>query len=163
MPKKILSYEDAVKNFRLVEGGRIKRIAAKKKVLIGQYADVNTPTGYRIVWLSRRSFMAHRVVWLLSYGAWPSSMLDHINGDRGDNRIENLRLSNNSENIQNLRRARVDNLTGYLGVNKHASGYRARIWVGGKNLSIGCSFKTPDEAHDAYVTAKRVLHAACTI
>ena len=57
--------------------------------------------GYLIVKINKRCFKAHRVAWFLYYGEWPKIVIDHINGDRKDNRIENLRDVTHQENCLN--------------------------------------------------------------
>ena len=95
-------------------------------------------------------------------------MIDHINGNRTDNRICNLRLASPTLNSENQRNPRKDNKSGFLGVTTHQNNsrgdivYRVRVQVKYKSVHIGC-FKTPEAAHDAYVAAKRRLHEGCTI
>jgi len=100
------------------------------------------------------------------HGGFPNGILDHINGNKSDNRIENLRESDHQKNSQNQRKATKRNLTGFLGVSVDRSciprPYVARIKAGGKNIRLG-QFQTPEQAHEAYVKAKRELHAGCTI
>ena len=57
--------------------------------------------GYLIIKVKTKQFKAHRIAWLLNYGDWPEGELDHINRIRTDNRIENLRVSNRTEQIKN--------------------------------------------------------------
>jgi len=107
----------------------------------------------------------HRVAWLIVYGSFPDGDIDHINGIRSDNRIENLRCLTRSENIQNQRRARSDNKTsGMLGVtwSKSDKKWCAKITVNGRCTYIG-NFNTAEAAHAAYVETKRILHKSCTI
>lgn len=109
--------------------------------------------------------MAHRLVWLHLYGEWPEHGIDHINGRRSDNTAANLRSVPQSENVQNQRKARRDNKsTGLLGVSRPSgrSKYRAQIMAQGRNRYLGY-FDTPEEAHAAYLAAKRQLHPGCTI
>ena len=89
-------------------------------------------------------------------------MIDHINGNPSDNRISNLRLCDRNINLQNQRKAQKHNKLGVLGVSKYGNSYRAQIHVGTKVKYIG-SFKTPEEAHVAYLECKRELHPGCTI
>lgn len=100
------------------------------------------------------------------HGYWPSEDVDHINHDKADNRIANLRELNRSLNQQNQIRAHKDNKTGYLGVYRNKIGrtqpYVASIFVEGKAVHLG-AFDTAEEAHAAYVKAKRRLHPAGTI
>ena len=104
---------------------------------------------------------AHRLAWLYVYGRWPAGQLDHINGDKLDNRIGNLRELTNAENKQNQSKAYANNRTGLLGVSHdpRSGTWRARIMVGGKSKSLGC-FSTPEQASDAYRSAKAALHPA---
>lgn len=99
---------------------------------------------------------AHRVVWMLHYGEWPKECIDHINGIRTDNRIENLRGVSKRVNLKNSKR-RVDNKTGVTGVSFDANRcrYNASIRINGKDVYLG-RFKTLDEAAAA-VKAARVL------
>lgn len=124
--------------------------------------------GYRRVLVARQSYAVHRIIWLIVVGDWPQHTIDHIDGKRDNNRWSNLRDITQTANIQNQRRAQSDNRsTGLLGVNlEKAAGkvrkYRARITVGGCSRTIGM-FATPEEAHAAYLDAKRRFHPGCTI
>ena len=135
---------------------------------IGDRADweikSGNPSGYRKVTVDSRSYMAHRVAWLYVYGSWPKHQLDHINGKRGDNRIANLRDVTAVVNLQNTRRARKSSGTGVQGPAWYpASGkYRAQIRVNGKSKHIGM-YATIEEAHQAFLKAKRKYHEGCTI
>lgn len=73
---------------------------------------------------------------------------DHHNHNTLDNQKLNLRICTSKQNSQN-KRLRIDSKSGFKGVNKRRYGYRARIWVDGKNISLG-NFPTPEEAHEAY-------------
>ncbi len=105
---------------------------------------------------------AHRVAWLLFYGAWPFDCIDHINGDRKDNRIGNLRNASFEGNSQNKRKAQENNKLGVLGVNIENGKFRAQIKIKGKKKTIG-RYETIEEASKAYINAKRELHSFCTI
>jgi hypothetical protein len=83
--------------------------------------------------------------------------VDHINGIRDDNRIENLRNVSRSINLQNKRKPHSNNSTGFLGVTRHKGQFCARITLDGKSTWLG-TFKTPQEAGDAYFRAKRSIH-----
>lgn len=108
---------------------------------------------------------AHRLAWLLSYGAWPQRDIDHINGVRSDNRLANLRDVSRTANCENQRCAPSSNRsTGVLGVCWHpgAKKFMASIGVSRKKLYLGL-FPTAEEAHQAYLQAKRRLHPGCTL
>ncbi len=104
---------------------------------------------------------ASRLAWLYTYGEWPTGQVDHINGDRCDNRIANLRVLTNAENKQNQSAAYANNVSsGVLGVSRSSNGrWRARIMVNGRSMSLG-TFSTREEAAEAYVAAKQELHPA---
>ena len=99
---------------------------------------------------------------MLYYKKWPNFDIDHINGDRKDNRIVNLRDATAKINAQNIRKAPVNSSTGYLGVTKKGSKYRAQISLNGSKKHLGY-FDTAEEAHERYVEMKRILHPGCTI
>jgi len=118
--------------------------------------------GYRMVEIDGRKYGLHRMAWLYCYNDLPDCHIDHINGIRHDNRIENLRKATKSENLQNQRKPSSNNKSGFLGVSKHGNKWRATITYGGTFHRLG-AFKTPEEAHAAYISEKRKHHAFCTI
>lgn len=120
--------------------------------------------GYVYIGLGGAYFMAHRLAWVVTYKKWPSGEIDHINGIRHDNRLSNLRDVTRSENMCNQRTAQARNKAGLLGVchNKNKDRWEARIGLNGKYKVIGL-FRTPAEAHEAYLKAKREIHSTCTI
>jgi hypothetical protein len=97
-------------------------------------------------------------------GEWPGGVIDHINGNRADNRWQNLRPSDATLNQQNQRKAKTGNITGLLGVAlcKESGKYIAQITHEYRHFHLG-KFNTPEEAYAAYLGAKRVIHKACTI
>jgi hypothetical protein len=120
------------------------------------------PSGYVFLSFNKKRLIAHRVAWLYFYGSYPCGFIDHINGVLTDNRISNLRVASNEQNQQNRKRAQITNSTGLLGVSRFRKIWRARITVNSKEIHLGL-FKTPEEAHSAYIEAKRKLHTFCTI
>lgn len=145
---------------------RTVRLAQRHHV--GDRADTEVTgghlKGYRRVSLFSERHLAHRLAWLYVHGTWPEKHIDHINGVKGDNRIENLREADDKLNIENTRTARADNAIGLLGVHLHkeTNRWRARLQTNGKALHLGL-FDTPEEAHAAYLVAKRKHHEGCTI
>jgi hypothetical protein len=130
----------------------------------GSVAGARHPHGYTQIKIAGRQYLAHRLAWLYITGEWPSNHVDHINGDKTDNRFENLRDVSRNVNMQNLKSATKRSTTGVLGVRrKGAHSYKAEIQTeDGQQRYIG-SFATVSEAREAYLEAKRRLHAGCTI
>lgn len=146
------------------ETGEFVWTARGRGIRVGFPAGTLQLDGRREITIFGRRHKAARLAWLYVHGVWPSGVIDHINGNPADDRIENLRDTTHQENIQNQHRAQRSNKSSkLLGVALHHSGsWQARIAVKGKNLYLG-SFKTPEEAHQAYVAAKRSMHSGCKI
>jgi len=136
-----------------------------KKSGIGNIAGCLDKDGYIRIIVRGKPYQAHRLAWLYVYGSFPERCIDHINGQRSDNRISNLRDVDMTTNLQNIRKAMSSNKTsGLLGVsrdtNRHL--FKAQIQINGKKITIGY-YKTPEEAHQAYLVKKREAHQGCTI
>lgn len=119
--------------------------------------------GYLAAYILKESWTLHRMIWLYVHGYLPKQ-LDHIDGDRTNNRLVNLREATPRLNSQNKHAARADSKTGYIGVSKRPNypRWRARIVIGEKRVALG-DFDSPQEARDAYLAAKRRHHEGCTI
>ena len=132
---------------------------------IGGLAGSVNAQGYVMLSLDGQRYCGHRVAWLHVHGCWPSGQIDHIDGDRSNNALRNLRDVPSGINSQNQRRARVTNRQGALGVGTVAKTgkYHARITVRGVTHGLGYAFNTIEEAHAAYVEAKRRLHEGGTL
>ena len=145
------------------ESGHFTRIARRKGAVLGEIAGSKMSHGYISICIDGVDYTAHRMAWFWIHGAWPDGYIDHINGDRSDNRISNLRDVSQSVNMQNVYEAKSNSKTGLRGVSWHAQRrkYTARIKVGGKYLSLGLH-ATPEAAHDAYMDAKRRMHEGCS-
>lgn len=134
-------------------------------VQVGDQAGTPTKNGYRQVLFKRRAYLVHRVIWLYLHGSWPAGDIDHINGCRTDNREANLRDVSRRTNIENQKTAPKGKKSGApLGVHwdKRLKKWRSTIVVKGKSKYLGI-YQDPNEAHQAYLTAKRIDHAGCTI
>jgi HNH endonuclease len=121
--------------------------------------------GYKVININGKNFKAHRLAFLFMTGRMPFQQIDHINGIRNDNRWINLREATKAENLQNQKKAQSDNKsTGLLGAsfNKRKKYFQSRINVAGKQIYIG-GFKTAQEAHEAYLQAKRKFHKTNTL
>jgi hypothetical protein len=130
-----------------------------KQCLVGQEAGSIHPTGYRYVTWLNKSHKVHRLIFLLEHGYLPPEV-DHINSNRADNHIENLRAANRSQNQCN-RFALSNNKSGYPGVNwhKHAKSWYVRVMKDGKSHIIGY-FKDLELAGLVATEARSLYHGA---
>lgn len=116
--------------------------------------------GYRVIVVDRTGHKAHRLIWLFVLGEWvkyPEFEIDHVNGNRSDNRIQNLRKATKSMNQRNGS-MRSNNSSGVIGVNWVTSKQRwiARIWDGPKHRYLG-AFVDLAEAAEARARAEREI------
>lgn len=136
----------------------IRKGGASRKVG-GVAGSVQRKLGYRNIQIGKSYYKAHHLAWLFTYGSIPIGyQIDHINGDRSDNRISNLRLATPSENSRNAK-LRRDSTTGVKGVSYHkATGkWQASLRVNGKSKHLGI-FPSIGEARDAVVGARDEFH-----
>lgn len=146
--------------------GIFTRRIGNRQWKVDQVSGCLEPDGYIRITIGQMANRAHRLAWLYTYGEFPKGDIDHINGNRSDNRISNLREVTRAANCQNRRVSKKG--TGFLGVSKTLSGkkFKARIskTIDGKlvNFYLGY-FDTPQEAYAAYLAKKRQIHEGCTI
>jgi hypothetical protein len=134
----------------------------KIKHLSNKQAGTVHEHGYRRIRVDSVLYLAHRLAWMYSFGSFPANEIDHVDGDKLNNRIDNLRDVPRSINAENLRAAKRHSISGVLGVIKLGSRYKARIAVSGKTICLG-RYDTEEEAYQAYLKAKREKHVGCTI
>lgn len=177
----ILNHEEMIAVITAHKEGKVERLSGDKLIEIARqrfdYKDgflywkdfkgcVKTPGSragatrhhdYLTVSIAGKKYAAHRVIFGIYHGYIPD-YIDHINGDRYDNRIENLREATPSNNNANTK-LRKDNSSGVKGVSFHkASGlWRAEIAVSGKRLQLGY-FKSIDDAKNAISSKRTELH-----
>lgn len=127
------------------------------KARIGTLAGTIDSDGYVKIVLSRKPYFAHRLVWLLEYGEQPE-FIDHVDGNKSNNRISNLRAVSQRQNQSN----RPEHRSGHLiGTTKIRDGkWRAQIETRRKNVRFHRHlgyFETQQEAHAAYMAAAETL------
>ena len=138
------------------------KIRTSNRVKVGDVSGSVDIKGYIVIGVDGFLHKAHRLAWLHVNGSWPTEQIDHVNGSKSDNRISNLRIATNAQNCQNQRSAQSHNKTGLLGVSPKNGKFVAQIRNNGKKQYLGY-FPTPEEAHAAYLEAKREFHSHCTI
>lgn len=148
--RELLSYD--------ATSGAIKRVAD------GSDAVFFNARGYGYVSVEGRPYLAHRIAWAHYYGRWPDGVVDHIDHNKANNSIANLRDVSHRENCQNIVRPPKHNTTGLLGVSLTQNGqrFRAYLKVLGRQVSLG-TYDTAEEAHAAYLRAKNTHHAGNTL
>lgn len=137
------------------------RFRTSPNAKLDEPAGTIAKSGYRKIRLDDVYYTASHLAWFHYYGMVPAGIIDHVNGDKTDDRIENMRLATASQNSMNQGR-NGNNTTGFKGVavfNKpgEPTRYRALIRAGGKRHFLG-TFDTPEAAHEAYCMAAKEMH-----
>lgn len=149
--KELLNYDPETGVFTwAVDRGGIKA---------GAVAGCKKPDGYILLRVNRTLYRAHRLAWVYMYGSITEGLtVDHKNGIRDDNRIENLRLATRPQQSQNQTFS-SRNSSGITGVYfiTELNKWRARITINKKSIHLGL-FDTPEAANDARIKAKAELH-----
>lgn len=115
--------------------------------------------GYVRITIDYKDYLAHRLAWLYEYGDWPENEIDHINCDKKDNRIVNLREATRAQNCRNTS-ASSRSILGIKGVSERSdciNRFSAKIYFEGKITCLG-QFATEKEAKAAYDKAATELH-----
>lgn len=136
-----------------IESGQIRWKAKRIGVSHGSIAGTVTPSGYITIMIDRQPVLAHRVAWKMHFGCEPVAMIDHIDGNKQNNRISNLRDVTHLQNGWN-RSTRSWSGTGVKGVTfcKQTKKYRAVLRTGGKTICLG-RYANIADARAAYLRA----------
>jgi hypothetical protein len=147
--REVLQYDSATGEFHW-----LKRLS--RPIRVGDVAGALEINGYWKISIKGRQYRAHHLAWFYMTGKWCPGCIDHRDGDRANNRWDNLRRATRSQNCANRRRPR-NNKCGFKGVTRMESGrWRAAIHKLGQRHHLG-TFPTPQAAHAAYMTAARKL------
>ena len=149
--KELLHYDADTGIFTRISSPRQFRIGVIKTTADG----IN---GYFQIGLLDKLYKSHRLAWFYVHGEWPTNQLDHINRDKIDNRLVNLREATRAENKKNVI-AQKNNTSGYKGVSyfKRRRKWVAQICTNGKRTYLGC-YTTAAEASRAYESAAKLHH-----
>lgn len=137
--RKIIHSPEEIANEFKYENGKLYYKKPRKggcRGLSDEPAGTKTVNGYIVVSLNCRQYYAHRIVWCLHYNTWPVEQIDHINGVRHDNRIDNLREVTIRENLTFLKKTNSSGVTGVSWAKKVCK-WRAEIKISGKNIVLG--------------------------
>lgn len=141
--KKLMRYDP--------DTGNLVWIVRRSRTAVGTIAGTPGTDGYIYIVIDRKHYVAHRLIWLYVTGNWPKEELDHINNQRADNRIENLREATRSQNKVNaaVRLRSKSQIKGvYFDARRPKKPWQAYITKEGKRQTIGF-FATKEEAADA--------------
>lgn len=157
--------EDIGEHLKLMPDGSVIRTTnpVRGRITKGKRVDtLNTQSGYMQLRLGNRMYRAHRIVWFLHYGEQPPEYIDHINGDRTDNRPENLRKACHHTNLANAKRS-TRNTSGVKGVHwaKNHNKWVAKVGFKGKQRIAGY-FDDIAEAEIAVRQLREQLHGDFT-
>ena len=118
----------------------------------GKEAGCLTKAGHKVIRHKGKAYKAHRVAWIMHYGRMPNKSIDHVNRDRADNRIDNLREADATLQSENRY---------YWGFQKKRrspnSSHQVYVTVGKKKTYVGSNF-CPLVAHMIYLDAKKEVH-----
>lgn len=129
------------------DGTLVRKIKTSNRVKVGDVAGTKHKGAYDRIYVDCKQYYTHRIIWLWHYGYMPENNLDHINRDKQDSRIENLREVSHQCNLRNTGNPKT-NKSGVKGVYVHpywASKWEARIVLSSKRCTLG-SFSCFDEA-----------------
>lgn len=145
--KEVLNYDETTGIFTW-------KVRSSRQIRIGDVAgSVSKKDGYTRIFIKRKSYLAHRLAFVMHFGFEPECEIDHINHNRSDNRLLNLRKASKTENMRNIS-LQSNNTSGFMGVywNKASKKWAAQIKVNGKNKRIGL-FADKNEAIQARAKA----------
>lgn len=143
--------------FDYQDGALVRKVTTNARAKAGTVSGSVNRGGYLRTQVAGKLYYNHHLVWVMHRGSWPTA-LDHVNGDKADNRIENLRECTQAQNMQNVGK-RKSNTTGVKGVTWRPTRncFRARITVDGKEICVG-HYLTLEEATKAVQEARTKHH-----
>jgi hypothetical protein len=149
--REVLSYDPETGVF-------VWRERLSTRTRVGDVAGCPCKTnGYVLIRIDGRGYYAHRLAWLYMHGSFPPDEIDHRDGDRANNKLDNLRACSHAQNQKN--RPRQRNKSGFKGVRleRRTGKWFAAIASNGKQTHLG-TYHTPEAAHAAYCAAAANLH-----
>ncbi len=154
----LFEYNPDVGSFKRLKN--MGRNAKKDMIIFG----TNNSKNYLLIRVDGYKITSHKLAWIISNGEIPKGLqIDHINRNRSDNRLCNLRAITQMENCHN-QTLRSTNVSGYTGVFWHnqSKKWRSKITINYKHIHLG-GFDTKEEAYQAYLDAKKIHHPSSPI
>lgn len=130
----------------------------RRGIKTGLQLGTDNGFGYLRITVFGKSYYSHRLAWFYVHGVWPNQ-IDHINGNKSDNRIVNLRSVNIQQNAQNKTKAQKNNDSKILGVSWHkkAKKWQAHICIYKQRKYLGL-FECVKDAEKAYKNEKEKIN-----
>lgn len=122
------------------------KVDRKRLAKAGTPAGSTNGNGYRQISVDGKLYLAHRLAWFYCFQEWPTKIIDHINGVKDDNRLDNLQDISQNKNVSKANRE--IGKSGYKNVRKIYNRYQAAIKVQGKTIHIGM-YDSGESAHAA--------------
>jgi hypothetical protein len=133
-----------------------RRTSLSNNTKVGGVVGTAATKGYSVCVIKHHRYMLHNLAWLFVYGQFPTpskESINHINGNRSDNRIANLRLFTHAQRTANARK-RANTTSKLKGVTVRKGRFIAQIGIKGRIMYLG-SYGTEEEAHAAYMAAAK--------
>ena len=156
-----MTKDEAHRLFNYKDGFLYWNVCPNRRIRAGDVVGSRMKSGYWQAGVNKKQWYVHRLIFLYHHGHLPD-FVDHIDGNKENNRIENLRAASATENQQNRRIGRV-NSSGVKGVcwHKQRGKWLARVKINGKQVSAGL-FSTLEEATNAVQKLRLNLHEEFT-
>lgn len=146
--------QDVLHKLFIYRDGCLYRKITRGPMKAGSRAGSVDPRGYSYININGKNYLEHRLIFMMHHGFLPK-FIDHIDTDKSNSRIENLRQATGSQNQWN-RGAPRNNALGIKGVRFHKGKFLAHITVNKIQKHLGC-FDTPEDAHEAYCSTAQLL------
>jgi hypothetical protein len=136
-----------------------RKVKTTNRVKVGDFVGCINASGYLVFGIKNKLYYNHRIIWLMQTSCFPEENIDHINGNRADNRPCNLREATQGENVYNSKKHKNTKvgLKGVSMANNRKNPYSADIRCGGQRFRLG-HFATPELAYEAYCAKAKELH-----
>jgi len=154
-----LKYDPETGEFSWIRRYRNENGRSANALVLGvPLKNVSPSNGYVRIGFRGTRYLAHRLAWFYVHGRFPRFCIDHVNGDRADNRICNLREATRSQNLWNVP-LKAANTSGYKGVSwdRTRNKFQAKVTVHGKQIHLG-RFDSAAEAYQVYCAAAKKYH-----
>lgn len=134
----MITHDNKQLKLKLVYDPASGKLFRKLKKSLKEVGCLNKKLGYKVVRVGNTLYYSHRLAWILYYGEWPVGCIDHIDGDKLNNSLSNLRQATSQENMRNLKK-RCNTSSIYKGVTwcKRKKKWKAQIRFDDKNLHLG--------------------------